>query len=136
MDGAISNRKYPAYTTAQLERFVSEGSGTPAMVQEIADRKAGKSVIRVVPQLTPSGESRTVREPRFAIGTEYTTRGKHPRECVVVDVLRTYNSANELVEVRYLTAHTFMGQTVTERVCETTIAMGNPQYSAEWGTVR
>lgn len=44
-------RKYPAYTLAQLEGFVAEGKGTPVMVQEIADRKSGKSVYRPTPQV-------------------------------------------------------------------------------------
>ncbi len=86
MDGAPnSTRKYPAYTTAQLERFVEEGSGTPAMVQEISDRKAGKSTIRSVPQLTPSGESqaldraekeRKVHADVLALVEEYKANGK------------------------------------------------------------
>lgn len=44
-------RKYPAYTLAQLEGFVAEGKGTPVMVQEIADRKSGKSIHRPTPQV-------------------------------------------------------------------------------------
>jgi len=40
MDGAISTRKFPAYTTAQLEAAVAAGRGTEAMIQEIADRNA------------------------------------------------------------------------------------------------
>ena len=51
MDGAISTRKFPAYTTAQLEAAVAAGRGTEAMRQEIADRKAGISVARAVPQI-------------------------------------------------------------------------------------
>lgn len=64
-------------------------------------------------------------EPRFSIGTQYLTRGKHPRLCTVTDVLRTYNSAGELVRLRYVATHEFMGQTLTDSdVCDTTIAMG------------
>jgi hypothetical protein len=51
MDAARSNRKYPAYTLAQLEAFVAEGKGNPVMAQEIADRKAGRSATLVTPQL-------------------------------------------------------------------------------------
>lgn len=62
---------------------------------------------------------------RFNIGQTFTTRGKSPRECTVIDILRTYNSAGEMVRLRYVATHTFMGQTVTDSdVCETTIAMG------------
>lgn len=53
MDGAKTTRKYPAYTTAQLEAFVAAGNGNPSMVQEIADRKAGLSVVKIIPQLVP-----------------------------------------------------------------------------------
>lgn len=51
MDAARSNRKYPGYTLAQLEAAVADGRGTPVMVQEIADRKAGLSEALVVPQI-------------------------------------------------------------------------------------
>lgn len=64
-------------------------------------------------------------EQRFQIGQQFKTRGKVPRLCTVVDVLRTFNSANELVSLRYVATHEFMGQTMTDRdVCDTTIAMG------------
>ena len=61
---------------------------------------------------------------RFAIGQRFKTRGKAPRECIVVDILRTYNTAGELVRLRYLTQHEFLGQTITAEDAETTIAMG------------
>lgn len=51
MDAATSTRKYPSYTLSQLEGFVAEGRGNPAMVQEIADRKAGLSTIKATPQI-------------------------------------------------------------------------------------
>lgn len=61
--------------------------------------------------------------PRFEIGQRFMSNGKHPREMVISDILRTYNSANELVRIRYVAQHTFMGQIVTDHdVCETTIA--------------
>lgn len=64
MDGAIkSNRKYPAYTTAQLEAFVAQikanetGSDAVmrmiAMQDEIERRKAGISVVHVILQIKP-----------------------------------------------------------------------------------
>ena len=62
---------------------------------------------------------------RFQIGQQYKTRGKHPQLCTIVDVHRTYNSANELVKLRYVTSHQFCGQTVLDTdVVDTTIAMG------------
>lgn len=64
-------------------------------------------------------------EPRFPIGQKYTTRGKNPLICTVTDIIKTYNSNNVLVSIRYVSTHDFCGQTVTERdVCETTIARG------------
>lgn len=61
----------------------------------------------------------------YPIGTKYMTRGKAPRECTVIDVLKTYNSKNELVHTRYVSTHIFAGQTVTNKdVVATTIAMG------------
>lgn len=66
---------------------------------------------------------------RFAIGTKYTTRGANPRLCTVVDVLRTYNSAGDLVRLRYVSTHEFLGQTLENGdVTDTTIAMGNPDH--------
>lgn len=61
----------------------------------------------------------------YPIGTRYWTRGQHPRLCTVIDIWRTYNNANELVRVRYVTEHEIAGQTVTEHdVVATTIARG------------
>lgn len=61
----------------------------------------------------------------FPIGTQFKTRGKNPKVCEVVDVLKTYNSKGELVTVRYVATHEFLGQTVTDRdVPRTTVAMG------------
>ena len=62
---------------------------------------------------------------KYAIGQQFYTRGKHPRLCTVIDILKTYNSKDELVAVRYVATHEFMGQTLTDRdVIETTIDMG------------
>jgi hypothetical protein len=65
------------------------------------------------------------REPRFSIGTKFKTRGKVPRICTVTDILKTYNSAGELVQIRYVSTHEFFGQIVTNHdVTDTAIAMG------------
>jgi hypothetical protein len=61
----------------------------------------------------------------FEIGTQFKTRGKHPRLCTVTDILRTYNSRDELVKVRYVASHDIIGQQVFDYdVCATTIKMG------------
>lgn len=65
------------------------------------------------------------KEPKYPIGTQFKTRHKHPRHCTVVDVLKTYNSVGELVSIRYVTKHEFMGQIVLDHdTVETTITMG------------
>ena len=62
---------------------------------------------------------------RFPIGTQYLTRGKHPRLCTVVDHLTTTNAAGAVVARRYVTAHEFCGQQVLNHdVVDPTIAMG------------
>lgn len=56
MDAARSTRKYPSYTTAQLETFVAEGVTEFRSAEKVADiaaevaaRKAGLSVHRPTP---------------------------------------------------------------------------------------
>lgn len=64
------------------------------------------------------------KEAKYTIGQQFTSRGKYPKLCTVTDILKTYNSAGELVKIRYVAEHNFMGQTVADHdVCETTITM-------------
>lgn len=43
----------------------------------------------------------------------------------MTDILKTFDAKGELVEIRYVAEHRFMGQTITDgNVVETTIAMG------------
>lgn len=73
----------------------------------------------------PIVEIRATLAPRFTIGTQYTTRGKHPQLCTVTDILSTCNAKGELVRIRYVSTHLFAGQIVTDYdVCDTTIARG------------
>ena len=59
------------------------------------------------------------------IGDKYLTRGKHPRLCTVVDILKTYNHKGEHVRTTYLSTHEFCGQPVTNHnVVATTIQIG------------
>lgn len=65
-------------------------------------------------------------------GTEYLSPGRHPRLCRVIDCLKTYNRAGELVATHYVTTHEFCGQDVTQRdVVATTIAMGIARLEAQ-----
>lgn len=50
----------------------------------------------------------------YKIGTTFRASGKQGYVRKVTDILKTYNSAGELVHVRYVAAHQFMGQTVTD----------------------
>ena len=56
----------------------------------------------------------TASEPKFPIGTKFLTAGKRKDLCTVVDILKTYNAANELVKVVYVASHEFLGRTVTD----------------------
>ncbi len=59
----------------------------------------------------------------YPIGTQFQTRGKAPRTCTVIDILKTYNSKGELVTTRYVATHEFCGQQVVDRdVVAATIA--------------
>lgn len=64
-------------------------------------------------------------EQRFPIGTKFKRRTKPQPVCTVVDVLRTYNNAGELVRLRYVATHELLGQTIKDcEVTDTAIAMG------------
>ncbi len=70
-------------------------------------------------------------DARFTIGTTFKTGGKYPHLCTVVDIHRTYNDAGELVKIRYVATHEFMGQVVRDQdVVDTTIAKGIQSESA------
>lgn len=63
-----------------------------------------------------------MKQARFPIGTKYKNRNKDI--CEVVDILKTYNNAGELVQIRYVSARQFLGQMLKDHdVLETTIAM-------------
>lgn len=60
----------------------------------------------------------------YPIGTKYIPTGKK-YECVVVDILKTYNNNNELVSIRYVSEHEFLGQKIKNcDVVAVTIARG------------
>jgi hypothetical protein len=64
-------------------------------------------------------------EPRFPIGTRYLPVGKkHTTDRTVIDILKTYNAAGELVRVEYVGSYQFLGQVMTELVGDATVARG------------
>ena len=71
-------------------------------------------------------------QQRFPIGQKYTiTRKGYSREYEIVDVLKTYNSAGELVRLRYVAQFELMGQKVTDwDVVDTTIAIALSKQAA------
>lgn len=61
----------------------------------------------------------------YEIGTQFKPVGKHTQVCTVTDILRTYNSKGELVNIHYEAYHEFCGQKVTQtNIVATTIARG------------
>lgn len=61
----------------------------------------------------------------WPIGTKYKTKGKYPRLCTVIDILRTYDKDDRLVKISYISTHDFLGCTTYNRdVCAATIAIG------------
>ena len=82
------------------------------------------SPLKLTPYSTKT-EAFGVSQPRFAIGQKYRSSSKRETICTVTDVHKTYNSAGDLVKIRYVSTHEFCGQTVQDLdVCETTIARG------------
>lgn len=62
---------------------------------------------------------------KYSIGQQFKPIGKRSQLCTVVDILKTYNAKGELVKIRYVATHDFMGQVVTDYdVNEVTIARG------------
>jgi hypothetical protein len=66
------------------------------------------------------------RAPRFKVGTVFIPQGrKNASACTVTDILTTRNSAGEVVAIRYVATHEFMGQTLRNQdVIETMISRG------------
>jgi len=61
----------------------------------------------------------------YPVGTKFKTRGKHPKECTVIDYYTVTNLNGDVVDNYYVAEYEFMGQTIVDRnvpVC--TIAMG------------
>lgn len=79
-----------------------------------------------VPEIQEHRVTKDELPVRFSVGQQFMTRHKHPRECIITDILRTYNSAGKLVKVRYVAEHKAAnGQIVTDYdVPGTTVAMG------------
>lgn len=66
-----------------------------------------------------------MKTAKYNIGQQYIARGKRKDICTIVDIYKTYNSANELVKIGYVAEHEFLGETIKEYdVPQATIARG------------
>ena len=66
------------------------------------------------------------REPKFKIGTKFIRRGRKNKQVeTIIDIIKWVNNAGDVVGVRYVCQHEFLGQFINDiDVVETTIAMG------------
>lgn len=66
---------------------------------------------------------------RFPIGLTYTLKRKNSKQVrTIVDYLQTFNLNGDLVNIRYVTEHSFMGQTIRDYdVIEVSIARCLPE---------
>lgn len=64
--------------------------------------------------------------PRFPIGLVFYrkrfTKAKEPTEYTILNIYTTRNEAGNVVRIEYLVSHDFLGQGITELMCDTTIA--------------
>ncbi len=61
---------------------------------------------------------------RFSIGDQFIPRGRNQMVHTIQDVYTTINVASEVVRVRYVATHAFMGQPVVGEFVDATVAMG------------
>lgn len=67
-----------------------------------------------------------MREQQFEIGTKFIRKSNKKVKPIetVIDVYKTYNSKNELVNIEYITQYEFCGQLIKHTALNTTIALG------------
>ena len=63
----------------------------------------------------------------YGIGTKFIAQGKRKDIETITEILKTYNSKNELVKTEYIVEHDFLNQKVTHVVCETTLKLAEIQ---------
>ncbi len=65
--------------------------------------------------------------PRFRIGLKFKRQRKHAKIETIVDIFTTTSKqTGEIVKIRYVTSHDFLGQQVLDySVLDTTIARSN-----------
>jgi len=60
----------------------------------------------------------------FSIGQQFTARGKRKDVCTIIDIYTTTNESGEVVCIRYIAQHEFMGQLIKAEYCAATVARG------------
>ena len=67
-----------------------------------------------------------MKQPRFEVGHKFISRSdrKRKRVSTVTDIHTVTNLAGEVVEIIYITTHDRLGQAVSGKCLDTTIAMG------------
>lgn len=129
-DGSIIDRDLNTYTACaeaeQARLYRCEPDREPYYARRLATAKAVVSALKAHRDaVTAAPESDPRPLHRFPIGTAYMTRGKHARQCLVVDQITLTNSKGEVLRASYVSEHQFCGQRVLEHdVCDTTIARG------------
>ena len=87
MDGAIkTNRKYPAYSLAELEAKVAAGYGNAVMIEEIAARKAGVKFEGKVFDLPDLVKGKLDAKVKAADITMYRSAGTGLQDVVVAEL--------------------------------------------------
>ena len=71
---------------------------------------------------------RFIKKDDIKIGMKFLSSGKNKRLCTVIDILKTYNSKNELIRTMYLEEHEFSGQILKSEVNCVSIQRGNYEY--------
>jgi hypothetical protein len=65
-------------------------------------------------------------KPRFPIGLTFQRKrfpkAKELTEYQILNIYTTRNEAGNVVKIEYLVSHNFLGQRMTELMCDTTIA--------------
>jgi len=60
----------------------------------------------------------------FSIGQQFTPRGKRKDLCTIIDIHTTTNESGEVVRIRYIAQHEFLGQIINAEYCAATVARG------------
>jgi len=61
---------------------------------------------------------------KYEIGQQFTTRGKRQDVCTIIDIYTTTNESGEVVCIRYIAQHEFLGQIIDAEYCAATVARG------------